>query len=433
MIEPLNGFFQDYLEIARSRVVKDTSLVIAGNLINAGLAFTATILIARSLGPSLFGLFTVATAALMMAIQLSDLGTNTGIVKFAAKYLSERKESRASQVFCAALRFRLIGGVLISIIGLTFAQSIAVSIFHQPKLTFLLRLAFLGLLVAIIPELFSAILQSYKKFLKYIILVATSGGGRLVVVIALLAIHKLTLNNVMIGIILVPILSILVGTLFLPPKAFSERKVDPSVSKELFHFSKWITISLVCVLLMDNLDYYMLLGLKGAHSVGVYAAAWKLASIFPLIVGAMMTVLLPHVSEFSTKKRMKQYLVKVCRASIPLIALVALLAIPAPFLITIIFGQKYAASAQIFRVLLLAFSTSMLVNPAALVVYSLNKPQYFSAMNFVQLLIIIGGNLYLIPRIGAIGPAVSALFARILAIFFVSALLFYLLRREGDS
>jgi len=62
----------EVIQLSKSKIAKDSAIVLTGNILGAGLGFIATILIVRTLGPAQFGLFSVALAVMGIATQFSD-------------------------------------------------------------------------------------------------------------------------------------------------------------------------------------------------------------------------------------------------------------------------------------------------------------------------------------------------------------------------
>ena len=93
------------IQISKSRLARDSVIVLSGNVLGAGIGFVATILITRALGPAQFGLFSAAVAVMVIASQFSDFGVSTGLVRFASLYLQQDK-LKADLMFKVSLKIR---------------------------------------------------------------------------------------------------------------------------------------------------------------------------------------------------------------------------------------------------------------------------------------------------------------------------------------
>jgi O-antigen/teichoic acid export membrane protein len=85
-------------------------------------------------------------------------------------------------------------------------------------------------------------------------------------------------------------------------------------------------------------------------------------------------------------------------------------------------------------VLLLGFLLSVLLNPASLAFYSLERADLLAWLNLVQLGINFAGNLVLIPSLGGFGAALSSLAVRVFgSVYILWFLRRFLFSREGSS
>jgi O-antigen/teichoic acid export membrane protein len=129
------------IELLKSRVAKDSAIVLTGNVLSAGIGFVATVLITRALGLAQFGLFSVAVTVMVVASQFSDFGVSTGLVRFASLYLQQDK-SKADLMFKVSLKIRLIIAAIVFLIGFLVSGALATEVFGKPDLVSPLRLAF---------------------------------------------------------------------------------------------------------------------------------------------------------------------------------------------------------------------------------------------------------------------------------------------------
>ena len=68
----------EIITVSKSKIGRDSAIVLAGNIFSAGLGFIATVLITRTLGPADFGVFCLALTVMSIATQFSDFGIGTG-------------------------------------------------------------------------------------------------------------------------------------------------------------------------------------------------------------------------------------------------------------------------------------------------------------------------------------------------------------------
>lgn len=426
--------FHEQLHILRSKTIRDTGLIFAGNLAGQGIGFLATLLVIRHLGPVQFGLFSTAIAVMGLASQFSDMGISTGFVRYAALYLKQNQH-KADILFKITLYLKLGIGCSVLLIGLIIAKPLAVHIFKTPELTQLLRLAFIGSLGATLWGYLQAILQAKGWFFKYAWINVFNNSVKLIGILLLVLFNKFTTNNAMWILALVPFAGFFVDGLIVP-KGFLKTKALPDENKlifnELFHLSKWVTLSTLCTMFLMRLDILMLQTLTTPENVGIYNSANQLAMIFPLVTGSMTIALLPKISAYHSKKELIQYINKVFKLA-PLILLFFI-----PFILTshifipLVFGPKYINAVNIFRILIMAFSISIIINPISIIFYSINKAKLLTVMNIIQFIIAIPLNYYLINNFGAIGAACTSLAIRLFALVYVSYWLYRYFKNESE-
>lgn len=167
-----------------------------------------------------------------------------------------------------------------------------------------------------------------------------------------------------------------------------------------------------------NLDSVMLGFLQNDDCVGIYDAAVKVKLVLSYFVTSLSAVLLPRLSYYVSKKRDKEFrqhltdslefllIAGMC------IAVFAVLA--APEIIEFLFGEAYASSAEVLRVLALAIpliGMSTLVGQQILVPTGKEKAAMYSYFAGAVTDVVL--NALLIPRLGAVGAAVGTLAAEV--------------------
>jgi len=345
-----------------------------------------------------------------MVVCLADLGIGTGLVRFASFYL-EREREKANTMFRVTFDLEIVLSLIILVFGFAFALPLALIISWKDELVTPLRLAFLGAASLSMGSYIVAVLQSWQLFKKLAIYSILPNLLRLSLIVLLFLTPYFQVVNIMLIYALVPLAGLALG-MALIPKEFLTQK-DLTDKKEaffrLFHFSKWIMLSYLINSAISRLDVLILSHYKGAAAVGIYSVAYQLSMVFPLIMGSLITVLMPQVSKLTERQEFIFFIKK----SLSLSSLVVVGLIPVFFLseplIKIIFGLRYLASAGIFKILFINFMISIICNPLGTIVFALNKPMVATYTNFGQLLISLAGNIILIPLYGGYGAAYTLL------------------------
>jgi len=159
--------------------------------------------------------------------------------------------------------------------------------------------------------------------------------------------------------------------------------------------------------------------------VGFYAAAQRMTFIFPVMVTGITAVLQPKFASLKTFSEAKSFTLKSALLVSLLFFPIILLFIISPWITVWIYGQVYEPSVRIFRWLLLSSTFFVATTvPMIVILYYLGKSRFFAVISLLQVILILLGNLILIPRLGVIGPAISLALAYL--IVFILSLAFVL-------
>ena len=240
-----------------------------GKDVSVGLGFIVTMLITRTLGPAQFGLFSLSLAVMTIASQFSDFGISTGLVRFASLYLKKDK-LKADLIFKVSLKAKLLISILVFLIGLLASPLLALHVFKKPELVVPLRLVVIGAFGISLVSYITTTLRARQSFKKFKFVNAIIPIGKLALISLLFLTLKLNLLNALTTVIILPFIAFLIGSLIIP-KDFLKAKGDEKESlKKLFHFSKWILISIFCAAFFNRLDVLMLGYFKRNEIVGYY-------------------------------------------------------------------------------------------------------------------------------------------------------------------
>jgi O-antigen/teichoic acid export membrane protein len=185
--------------------------------------------------------------------------------------------------------------------------------------------------------------------------------------------------------------------------------LSPVTRPEIVKFMGTLALTQIVIIIMIRADVFMLGALANRETVADYTAAFQLAFCFPLVASALFNALLPAVSAMKTASQLAAYRRRLLQLYPAILVATAIGVLVLPFLVSLLFGERYTSAIPILRVLVLAFGIPIIVNPLSLIFYNINKPYYITAIHAGQLAIILPLNYVLIPRLGGLGPACSLL------------------------
>ncbi len=391
-----------------SQTSRDTLISFSGLGTIAVVGMIFSIITARGLGPSTFGLFSALTALVTLLSSLGDLGISSALVNFLPK-VADRRSVLISVTFWFQIAVTLV---------LTLAL-MAAGFFHNfiiPGSTpqhFITIGVLTGLYV--LQGFALGIFNAEKKFLRASILQGSDSIIKLIIVAGLFFSRNLNIELAILANVFSTLISLIYGF-------WGEfRNIRPIFPRaqlaEIFQFSKWIALSRTFGVMVSRVDVILLNLLAGSFQAGIYSAASRIALVFALLVSSIGAVTAPRFSAFVHKEDIRRYLKKVALmvGGISLIMLsTVILADP---LVRLIFGEEYLAAIPVFRAMTLAMIPFLFsVVTSQPLIYSFNQPKFFSWVTIVQVVIIISLDLIFIPRYQALGPTISLGIANVIVV-----------------
>ena len=402
------------LKFFSTNTLKNSVVTLSGTLITGALGALFYIILARVLGPEKFGLLSISVAVLTLVTDIANLGTDSGLVRFVGQYIKEDK-LKAYRYLKLILKIRLMSALVVIILGWVLTPFIAVNVFQKESLILPLRLAFLGVSGAQVFAFCLSSFQALQIFSAWSLIQISTNSLRILIIFLLLIFARLDLISGFTIYIILPIIGFFASLLFLPIE-FLRVKGEDTVLPSLFHYSKWIALSVMIAAFSSRLGTFISGRLLSASQVGFYAAASQLVIIVPQIMRSLDTVFAPKMAQLQSKKELKIYL-KRTLILVGVLCGLGLLASPVVlFLIPFIYGPAYTSSVPVlFMILLLANLVFLLSVPLHNAVnYFFRKPQLFIYTSLLHLLVIGFLGWWLISLFGAMGAAITVLFSMIL-------------------
>ena len=171
--------------------------------------------------------------------------------------------------------------------------------------------------------------------------------------------------------------------------------------------------------LATEVDRAVLIGLVSPAALGLYVVAKHLARPTEALSSAIVTVLFPQASRVKTKDAVR-LLARAARISTAVsCALVLPLALAAPPLLELLYGEAFVAAVDPFRILLI---DAVLIGFSSILMQafmSSGRPGVVTALLVVGLLVNVLGMLLLVPAFGLTGAAFAVLISTIVRLAFL--------------
>lgn len=406
--------------ILKSGTIKDSFIVALGLGGSAVIGFVYTILLARSLGPVSFGVYSALTALAAIVYSLGDMGISSAIINFLPKKDANRYHYLSTSFW---VQFA-IGCVilLLFIIGSTIHEFIVPG---SMKVDLLLAgfLSFNYLLIVYTQGVFTA----ERKFWSYSASQVIDSAIKILIVLVIFRMGRLSIDSALTANIISTFVALFVT--FGKDLYGIEFNFFKGAFWNIFHFAKWIAFSRIFTVMISRIDILLLNLLAGSYATGIYSAASRVTILFAMMAGGLNTVINPRFSSFDSHQKTLSYTKKL----LLMVTGIALIMIAISFfarpVITLVYGQKYLESINVFRYLIIAmipFLYTVVTNSA--LIYAFNQLNYYSIMMAVQTATIVLLDIILIPVLGYNAPAISLLVSNLIVLFASSIKIRSLLR-----
>jgi len=407
-----NFLLNQIARVVKTKTLRQSSVTFTGTFATGILGMVFHILIARQLGPASLGVFTLCISTYLLIANIGEVGTNTGIVRFAGKYIAE-KPKKAYRFLKLALEIKLIVWLVLSVIGWFLVPFIVDTLLEKPELLNPMRITIISVGGGLLFSFSTHSLQALEKFFTWSIINISSNTFRLVVLFLLITFGTLNLYSGLILYYIFPFLGFFIGLVFLP--RFLSVKNEWSVSGEFFKYNKWVALFTVIAAMSARLDIFISGRFLPLDQVGIYSVATSLVSIVPQVVFALAVVVAPKLAKFTNNNQATNYLMKLQIFVILLAVLGILVGIPISyFVIPFLYGSEYLASIGPFIVLLFAQAIFLISIPAhTSIFYYFSYPKLFVYVETIHIFLVAILGWTLVSSFGIMGAAFTVLIGNI--------------------
>lgn len=396
-------------------ITRGWAVVTSAGVVRLGLGFIASLLIARALGPTDFGIYAVLGATVGIVNTLAEGGlTEAAVLRIAAVWPSERSEAerRARAFFWLRIGF----ATLVVGVGCVLAGPIASRVLTGVD-DGLLRWALLGVVATAASGAVSAMLQASGAFGRMSTLTLINTGLTALLAALLVALGRLDLISavVILG-IGTSLASFMAGTLLLPSDWrfwLADRKPLRQEAANLARLGKWLWVASLFAMWTANAEVLLLNRFLALPLVGAYALALSLASKADLVNQSLYTVLLPGVGRLDVRAQIRSYMRRgLVRSAAICLGLLLLIPVAEP-LVVLVYGAEFAASGMFLRLLIAVVIFDIMFAPLLLLPLAYRQPKLLAAADGARALTLVVVAIALIPVYGAFGAILARFAARL--------------------
>lgn len=395
------------LALLRRRGTRDVAWSLAGSGGTVLIGVATTMLLARVLGPGGFGVLSVALAVAFTIAGLADWGFSLAFVRLASPEVMAGRPIRHLHTVFLALRLACAGSVALAI--LVTRERLFPAIHLPADLTWLGPAAALAGLALAAGGHYAAVLQALRRqrTLAVVRLAAAAIRFGAYTTWALLATRHLEVALV-IALAAIAAEAVLTGW-----RAHRAAELWPPVPRRppssWMAFSLWAAVPAIAYSLIGQTDTVLLAAMAGPEQTGIWAAVSRVSGVLILVAGAAWSVALPYVTALPDIAAVRRYARLAGYWCVATIAGAAVVAVLAPVLVRLLYGDAYAGGITALRLLLAGHAVGSVTLLMAPVAYRFGRERLMAVAGLVQFAVNLAGDVALIPRAGATGCAAATL------------------------
>jgi O-antigen/teichoic acid export membrane protein len=402
-------------------VARGGALNLAGAIANALLQFGLVVVMTHSLGAHGTGIFFEAVALFMIVCNVGQFGSDSGLVRMIPPAIVNGRHEQIRAIVKTSLWPVVLAGAAVGLATVVFAPQLG-SLFMKgvPRAE---ASRYISVLAPFIPMTTATL----------ILLAVTRGFGTMGPTVAVENVGKPAMRLVLVAIVVlagggvmgaalawaVPVaIGLLLTGVYVTRQVHAlggvvtvrERRADRAIARRFWRFSLPRGFAGVLEILLGWVDLLLVGAFRSPTEVGIYAAVSRTAVMALFAIRASSMAIAPRLSALLSLRRRSdaEHLYQV--ATWWLMALswpvYLVLAIFAPFLLEI-FGSRFVTGQTALMTLSLAMLVNMATGNVNAVLLMAGRSTWNLVNAFVALALNIGMNIFLIPRYGLEGAAIS--------------------------
>jgi len=407
---------------SQKKLLKNASWLFGGK--SASGIFTAiqTIIVARMLGVSDYGLLTLVIAYISVLNMFFDLKVWETATKYIGTYLEKGESDKTRSMIKLSYILDIGSGVLAFIIAILSAKLISTYIIHSPDAYILIWIFSISLFIDTANSTSDAILRVFDRFKSIAFINTFQKLFRLIVVVGLLF-SGFGIKGVLYGFILASFIGFSIR-MWIVVKTLNENDLkgwlgaDIGLIRDEWRGIAWFlgNTSFIATLKTGNEKYLgvMILGyFAGKEAVAFYKIASTVASLANKVVDPLYEAIYPELVKFASSNAIKDFkkMIKSTTKSLVLIIvpLTIILIVFAEPIIRLVFGGEYLPATNALRILAVAVLIvrfTFWINPALL---AMGRPGLRTILGSISTVFYLVLMLFLVPPYSYMGAAFAFL------------------------
>ncbi|MCF7918812.1 MAG: oligosaccharide flippase family protein [Candidatus Cloacimonetes bacterium] len=404
--------------------------VFFGNMITAGLSFLLNVLLSRFLTVAEFGKISLIFSLVITFFTIADFGFSNTTIIFYNRYREKYRINPLHYLNTIYFRFWAVISLLSVPLILIFIRPYFQLGYYESLLILFVFVPFM------VFYYLNSCNQAKGRWLQFNLLNVSNKLLQIIAIFLSVLIFYTILGiqsryqSVLWGYNLYPILLLIICFAFNYHFLHFARAKDTSQNSlaDLGKIALPLGITNIFVIISMRFGYLVTEKVLGSEELGIFSAANTLALVFPLITTSLMNVLL---RETATRKQdfLRKIITHQKKYALWLLLILTMSIFGSRFFILTIFGENYAGSIDIFRILLIPYIGGIFFTPLQSYFYS-HQPKTIMTVQGMQMLIVIIGSILLIRYYGLTGVALAITLSRVAGWIYIFSTALVTLKNE---
>ena len=397
-----------------ARLASGGALSFVGRLASRFTMLVAQIVLARGLGPALFGLYALGATILKFASLIATAGLDKGVARFGTPLVGV-DDQELSGVLGKSVSLAALLGLVFALPLWLFADAVAAHFFAKPDLASILRWFAALIPIAVLLRIFAASSRISQRMLYAVVAEDLVQPGLHLLLLAVLLPLGWGLEGALAAIAASFVVALAVSVIFL-------RRLFPTVAplrlrsrlswRQLSTFSLQSMLAATFTTLVLVADRLFLGFFRAAEEVGAYQVVSQLALLLPLISGSFTGIVAPLFADAHSRPQPDEEIAGIYRTTVRWSAYLTLppfllLAVCGRSVIEVTFGPAYAVATLPLTLLAAGQMVNVVTGPAGLLLLMIGRQWLWFRISGILFAMGLLLNLLLIPDHGILGAAVA--------------------------
>ncbi len=282
------------------------SFIVFGKLFSIVVGGLTFIVVARLLGPSNYGIYTIAVGLAGFIGAFGSISLGQYLNKYIPELSLKGEKERISNILGVSLLITLLFSLIVTLIGLAFVKQILLFFFHSTTTSLIIYVALLDIIISALYGYAGNTLISFADGKNTAISQIINNSFQ-----AAFSISLVLLGYGALGALVGTLVGLFIGLIYQFDRLLRHSKIVFNIAKfgseakKMLTFSVPLTVSGIFGSVINNFSVLYLSLLFMPSVVGLYGVASKIGVYIDLVTGSISAVLIPMFSAALVNKKIK--------------------------------------------------------------------------------------------------------------------------------